>query len=81
MRRNKAISKRVMEAVRDLDTSNGVSIMHVILRCKQAGDAPEDIQSAIDLLKTSGYLIERISILRLTWSGHDLLESLSVSDS
>lgn len=76
MRRNKAVAKRVLEAVRDLDTAGGVSQLYVFLRCEKAGDSNDDIHSAITLLKTSGYLTEKTNILAMTWSGHDLLESL-----
>lgn len=76
MRRNKATAKRVLEAVRDLDKSDGVSLIHVILRCEKAGDTNDDIHSAISVLKTSGYLVETMHILRMTWSGHDLLDQL-----
>ncbi|MDU8417036.1 hypothetical protein RYA60_02045 [Pseudomonas syringae] len=76
MRRNKAVAKRVLEAVRDLDTSGGVSQLYVFLRCEKAGDTNDDIHAAITLLKASGYLTEKTNILAMTWSGHDLLESL-----
>lgn len=76
MRRNKGVAKRVLEVVRDLDKSEGVSSIHVFWRCEKEGDTNDEIHSTIDLLKTSGYLTETTRILKMTWSGHDLLESL-----
>ncbi|UNM19248.1 hypothetical protein K0P33_27710 [Pseudomonas sp. ArH3a] len=76
MKRSKGVAKRVLEAVRDLDTSDGASLLHVLLRCEKAGDTNDEVHSSISLLKESGYLNEKIHILKLTWGGHDLLETL-----
>lgn len=76
MRRNKGVAKRVLEAVRDLDKSEGVSLMHVFCRCEKEGDTSDEIRSTVELLKVSGYLTETTHILKITWSGHELLESL-----
>ncbi|WP_110951357.1 hypothetical protein [Pseudomonas bohemica] len=77
MHRNYEAARRVLEAVQQYAGVNGIDFHALQELSSRHGFSGDDWHYAVRLLTDSGFLISDDGQLQMTWSGHNLLETLS----
>jgi hypothetical protein len=78
MKRNFEAVRQILLAVQREACSEGVDKLHLEgIVTQQQGVNADDYFYNFKLLVNDGYLLPEHGTIQLTWSGHDLLDSLS----
>ncbi|APV42117.1 hypothetical protein PFAS1_23355 [Pseudomonas frederiksbergensis] len=77
MKRNIQTARSVLYAVQTYSKPDGIEKFHLESLHSNNGCSQEDWDYAVRLLADSRYLVFDTGYFRMTWAGHDLLDSLS----
>jgi hypothetical protein len=80
MKRNFEAARQILLAVQSKACTEGIDRLHLEgVVTRELGVDPDDYFYNFKLLVNDGYLLPEHGTVQLTWSGHDLLDSLSLN--